>query len=473
MPYSKNVTRREFIAQTGLAAAFLTSGRSAKALSQQPDERKRTTRPNLILFVTDDQRWDTLGCTGNPIVHTPHIDRLAAAGVLFMNNFCTTSICMSSRASIFTGMYSRRHQINSFDQPLPDNLFTQTYPALLRKAGYRTGFVGKWGLGGPLPENEFDSFDGFPGQGQYFHTVEGKTVHLTRLLTDKAIRFLHRCSGEQPFCLSVSFKAPHVQDGHPKQFLYDPAFEELYKDKTIPVPKTADPRYFQSLPEFIRQSEGRTRWQIRFSTPELFQEMVKGYYRLITGVDVAVGRIMAALEEMSLDQNTIIFYTSDNGFFLGEHGLAGKWLMCEESIRTPLIIRDPRLPLPMRGRRCEEMTLNVDIAPTLLDLAGVPIRAGVQGRSLRPLYQGAPISWRHDWFYEHLYAHGGKIPRSEGVRTREWKYVRYLDPDPPYEELYNLKDDPFEEKNLAPDGKCEPILAHLRSRWQELRQNLG
>jgi arylsulfatase A-like enzyme len=443
-----------------------------KALSQQFDEKKATARPNLILFLTDDQRWDTLGCMGNPIIHTPNLDRLATQGVLFTNNFCTTSICMSSRASVFTGMYSRRHQINDFSQPLPDDLFVRTYPLLLRKAGYRTAFVGKWGLGGALPEKEFDFFDGFPGQGQYFHTVEGKTLHLTRLLTDKAIGFLRGCSSEQPFCLSVSFKAPHVQDNHPRQFLYNPVFEELYKDTVIPVPKTADPRYFNSLPEFIRQSEGRTRWQRRFSSPELFQEMVKGYYRLITGVDVAIGKIMTAIEEMGLYHDTVILFTSDNGFYLGEHGLAGKWLMHEESIRTPLIIRDPRLPLPMRGRRCEEMALNVDIAPTLLDFARVAIPRGVQGRSLRPLLAGAPIPWREEWFYEHLYGHGGKIPRSEGVRTRNWKYVRYLDAEPPYEELYNLKDDVSEENNLVPGGACEAILAQLRGRWRELRDTL-
>ena len=472
MPHLNNVTRREFIARSSLAAAFLASGCPTKTLSQPPDELRQTAQPNLILFLTDDQRWDTLGCMGNPIVHTPNLNRLATQGVLFTNNFGTTSICMSSRASIFTGMYTRRHLINSFAEPLSEKVFAQTYPLLLRKAGYRTGFVGKWGLGGALPENEFDYFDGFPGQGQYFHTIEGKTVHLTRLMTDKAIRFLQGCSNEQPFCLSMSFKSPHVQDNDPRQFLYDLAFEELYKDKSIPVPKTAENRYFEALPEFIQQSEGRTRWQRRFSRPELFQEMVKGYYRLITGVDVAIGKIITTLQEMGLKHNTVILFTSDNGFFLGEHGLAGKWLMHEESIRTPLIIQDPRLPAPMRGCRREEMTLNIDLAPTLLDLAGVPIPSGVQGRSLRPLYQGAPVPWRKDWFYEHHYGHGGRIPRSEGVRTRQWKYVCYLDVEPHYEELYNLREDPLEETNLVADWQCQEILGSLRERLEEFRQRL-
>jgi len=468
----ENFTRREFITRAGIAATLLAASYPRKGLSRQGDGSGGTARPNFILFVTDDQRWDTMGCMGNPVIRTPSMDRLASQGVLFTNNFCTTSICMSSRASIFTGMYTRRHQINSFGQPLSQVAFSQTYPALLRKSGYRTGFVGKWGLGGRLPREKFDYFEGFPGQGQYFHTVNGKSVHLTRLLTESAIKFLRGCSKQQPFCLSVSFKAPHVQDGHPKPFRYDPAFEQLYSDVNIPVPKTSHPRYFQALPQFIRQSEGRTRWQRRFSTPKLFQESVKGYYRLITGVDAAIGKIVASLDGLGLDENTVILHTSDNGFFLGEHGLAGKWLMHEESIRTPLIIRDPRLPAAMRGRQCEEMTLNVDIAPTLFDLAGGPIPAGVQGRSLYPLLKGAPVPWREDWFYEDPYGHGGRIPTCEGVRTKRWKYIRYLDRDPIYEELYDLDKDPYEERNVVTLKENEATLSRLRRRWQQLHERL-
>jgi arylsulfatase A-like enzyme len=466
----RHFTRREFVTHAGIAAALVASPNRASSRQNQGPETRRP--PSFILFLTDDQRWDAMGCMGNPIVQTPNMDRLASEGVLFTNNFCTTSICMSSRASIFTGMYTRRHGINSFDQPLPAHLLAQTYPTLLRREGYKTGFVGKWGLGGPLPEGEFDYFEGFSGQGQYSQTVNGKTVHLTRLLTEKAITFLRSCSSRQPFCLSVSFKAPHVQDGHPKPFRYDPAFEELYQDVNIPVPKTAHSGSFAALPEFTRQSEGRTRWQTRFSSPELFQESVKGYYRLITGVDVAIGKIMALLVELGLDATTVILHTSDNGFFLGEHGLAGKWLMYEESIRTPLIIRDPRLPVLMRGRTCEDMTLNIDVAPTLFDLAGVAIRPPVQGRSLCPLLKGAPVPWREDWFYEHLYGHEGKIPRSEGVRTKRWKYIRYLDRDPPYEELYDLKRDPYEEDNVVAVKENKSVVGCLRRRWQECREGL-
>lgn len=462
-------TRRRFIVKSAVAGAALTglSGcshrpRKARALTSERPSR----RPNLVLFVTDDQRWDGMGCMGNSLIRTPHQDRLASEGVLFTNNFVTTSICMTSRATIFTGLYARSHTIDSFSQPLSESLFPNIYPMLLRKAGYRTGFVGKWGLGGPLPKEQFDMFEGFPGQGEYFHEINGQTVHLTKIMTENAIRFLRGCTSTQPFCLSVSFKAPHVQDGHPKPFRYDPAFESLYQDVDIPSPKTAAPKYFDLLPAFIRQSEGRTRWERRFSTPELFQESVKGYYRLIAGVDEAVGRMMDLLDELGYSDDTVILFTADNGFFLGEHGLAGKWLMHEESIRTPLIIWDPRLPERMRGRRLSEMTLNIDIAPTLLALAGVEIPPFMQGRNLVPLLGGESVPWRKEWFYEHLYGHSGEIPMSEGVRTERWKYIRYVDQEPIYEQLYDLKNDPFEEKDLAQVPAQRKTLERMRVRHQ-------
>jgi arylsulfatase A-like enzyme len=466
-------SRRQFITRVGMAGAFLSGISTRRAVPQEVTEavKKSLPRPNLILLLTDDQRWDAMGCMGNSIIRTPNLDRLASEGILFTNNFCTTSICMSSRASIFTGMYTRRHQINSFAQPLPDNLFSQTYPVLLRKAGYRTGFIGKWGIGGRLPQESFDYFEGFPGQGQYFHKIDGKEVHLTRVLTEKATEFLRGCSKDQPFCLSVSFKSPHVQDGHPKPFRYDPELEGLYGDIEIPKPKKSDPRYFEALPDFIRESEGRVRWEQRFSTPELYQQSVKGYYRLITGVDIALGKILELLDEMELDDNTVILHTSDNGFYLGEYGLAGKWLMHEESIRTPLIVRDPRLPAKLTGRKCEQMTLNVDVAPTLLDLAGLSTPSGVQGDSLLPLLKGESPRWREEFFYEHLFAHK-RIPRNEGVRTKQWKYVRYLDSDPLYEELYDLKSDPLEKRNVAKVKEYRAVLARLRKRWGELRESV-
>ncbi len=465
---TRQLSRRGFLAVGGLLGAGLAL-ECAVAGAGEP-ARKTGPRPNIILLVTDDQRWDCLRCAGNEIIVTPNLDRLAQHGVLFVNNFCTSSICMTSRASILTGQYMRRHGIKTFRQPLSPAQLRQTYPLLLRRAGYRVGFIGKWGVGNVLPEKEFDYFKGFPGQGRYFHTIDGKQVHLTSIIAEQALEFLRR-EDDRPFCLSVSFKAPHVQDGDPRQFLYDPKFEQLYANVHIPVPKTARPEYFEQLPQFIKESEGRRRWRIRFSTPEKYQQSVKGYYRLITGVDDAVGQMLGALDEVGKLDNTVILFTSDNGFFLGEHGLAGKWLMYEESIRTPLIICDPRLPNSLRGRRRTEMTLNVDLAPTILELAGVPVPDAMQGKSLLPLLRDASNAWREEWFYEYEFS-PERIPTCEGVRTKRWKYIRYTDFDPPYEELFDLQNDPGETENLIKSAQHKDILEYLRGRWAHYRTEL-
>jgi len=469
---AKNFTRRRFLACAGSAAAAA----AAKATTDTRDARANATaggeRPNIIVLVTDDQRWDALGCMRNPVIHTPNLDRLATDGVLFVNNFCTTSICMVSRASIFTGLYKRSHKVDRFDQPLADPLFAHSYPVVLRDAGYRTGFIGKWGLGGALPESAFDYFDGFPGQGKYFHEQDGSVVHLTTIMADNAVEFLKGCSRDQPFCLSVSFKAPHVQDSDPRQFLYDPAFEHLYQDVAIPTAKTATQEYYDALPEFLKNTECRRRWQRRFATPEQAQQSLKGYYRLVSGVDHALGRIRAALEQCGLSDNTVILLTGDNGFFLGERGLAGKWLMYEESIRTPLIIHDARLPATLRGQRREEMALNIDVAPTVLDLAGIDIAMGVQGRSLVPLVKGRTVPWRTDWFYEHDYGPEELFPAVEGVRTGRWKYVRYVRREPDFEQLFDLANDPDEKHNLVSREQYRAVLQKLRDRWAAWRDQL-
>ncbi len=462
---SPELSRRRFL-------HLLGAGTAALAVPGCGLLRNKTVeKPNVIFLLTDDQRWDAVGCMGNSVIKTPNMDRLAAKGVLFNNNFVTTSICAPSRASIFTGQYQRRHGIDDFNKGFSPSAWAQTYPMLLRQAGYYTGFVGKYGMANqsPLPEEQFDHFWGFAGQGQYFHEIGGEQVHLTKMIGEKSIEFLEKRRQDRPFCLSVSFKAPHVQDTHPDQFLYDPQLGQLYSDVTIPVPETAAPQYFEILPEFIRKSEGRTRWQLRFATPEQYQNSVKGYYRLVSGVDVALGQIIASLEALGLYENTVVIITGDNGFFLSEHGLAGKWLMYEESIRTPLIVYDPRLTGSLQGQRREAMTLNIDIAPTILDFAGVKIPEGMQGKSLRPLIINAGDNWRTDWFYEHHFGYDGRIPRSEGIRTERWKYVRYIDQDPPYEQLFDLVSDPKEINNLAQDQSYLPVLGKLRDRWQEMR----
>ncbi len=426
----------------------------------------RTDRPNILFLLTDDQRWDSLGCMGNPIVQTPHIDHLALQGTLFENNFTTTAICCTSRATLFTGRYGSTMDLHRFDKALPAEAWQASYPMLLRQSGYRTGFVGKFGIGDPLPDKDFDYWDGFPGQGTFYEKEIFKGKHLTQAMTESACHFLEECGKDQPFCLSVSYKAPHSNPEFAERiFPPDERDRDLYKDVVFPPAKTGDEAHRQQLPEFIRESEGRIR---RLGWYKDEQETTRDYFRLITGVDRSVGDILATLQTKGLEDNTVIIFTGDNGYFLGEKGFEGKWFMYEESIRTPLLIRDPRLPAHLCNRREKRMTLNLDMAPTLLDLAGLPAPAAMKGRSLLPLVQGEQPAWREEWYYEHLFPHP-KIPRSEGVRTGKWKYIRYMDIEPVYEELYNLESDPHEEHNLAGDPAFLSRLEELRTRCARLK----
>jgi len=445
------------------AAWFVFSGGPGQPAAAEPGGAT-TARPNIIFFLTDDMRWDAMGCAGNKIIRTPNLDGLASQGTLFRNCFCTTSICSTSRASFLTGQYARRHRVGDFATPLSPEAFAETFPAMLRKAGYYTGLVGKWGLGGAPPEDAFDFWEGFSGQGKYF--AKGDPEHMTRKLARHALRFLREAPPDSPFLLCVSFKAPHCQDKAPQQFQPEHRFESLYADAAIPSPPTATRKAFETLPPFLQQSEGRTRWQRRFATPEMHQNSVKDYYRLITGVDDAVGRVIKTLDELKRNGNTAIVFTSDNGFFLGEHGLAGKWFMYEESIRLPLLIRYPKTAKSLRGRQIDPMALTIDIAPTLLDFAGVTTPAGMQGRSLKPLVMGQSPAWRETFFYEHHFGYHGRIPQSEGVRGERWKYTRYISMEPAYEALFDLKADPGEEHNLAGDSRHAATLEQMRNRWR-------
>jgi len=432
-------------------------------------------RPNLIFLLADDLRWNALGCMGDPIVQTPNIDRLAQRGVLFRNAFVTTSICAVSRATFFTGQYCRRHGINDFNTPITAAHWSQTYPALLRSAGYRTGFVGKFGVGDAkavaAAAKDFDYYKGLPGQaGPFFDPNDPARTHATARFGNQAVEFVRSGNLSQPFCLSVSFSAPHARDGQPREYPPDARDETLYANATIPVPKLATDAAFRRLPEFAQNSEGRRRWERRFVTPEMFQRIVKDYYRLITGMDREIGRIVDALGERV--NNTVIVFTSDNGYIFGERGMADKWLPYEESIRVPLIVVDPR-STETRGRKVDPMALNIDVAPTLLDAAGLPVPPGMQGRSLVPLVRSgvAPSGWRTEFFYEHLCL-PDRIPPTEAVRTEQWKYFRWMSGNPPIEELYDLRADPREERNLAADSAHAATLKELREKWVKWREQI-
>jgi len=427
--------------------------------------------PNFVFLLVDDLRWNALGFMGDKMVQTPHLDRLAAKSVVFDNCFVTTSICSVSRASFFTGQWMRRHGIVDFATGLNGAAWDNTYPAKLRAAGFRTGFIGKYGVGTPqetaAKETAFDYWRGLPGQaGEFIEKNDPTRTHKTARFGNEALEFLAGCAKDKPFCLSLSFNAVHARDGRPREFEPDPRDEELYANVTIPVPKLATDEAFKRLPESVQKSEGRKRWGWRFDTPEKTQQILRDYYRLITGVDREVGRIVAEMDKRGLADNTVIVFTADNGFALGDRGLADKWFMYDEDIRVPAFIYDPRAPQSTRGRRVPAMVLNVDFAPTMLELAGVPVPPVMQGRSLVPLLRGAaPKDWRTEFFYEH-HSVAARIPQSEGVRTERWKYLRWIAETPVKEELYDLQADPLEERNLLADPKHAALLAELRGKWE-------
>ena len=441
-------------------------------------------RPNIIYLMTDDQRADSLGCMGNRIIQTPHIDQMASEGVLFENAFVTTAICMTNRACVFTGQYAARHGIWSFNKDFTPEQLRDSYLGQLKAAGYRTGFIGKWGVGHPRQAQAILDFnEGFPGQSRYFEGDVSKKhgQHLTAKMGDQALQFLDSCKVGEPFHLSISFKAPHCQDSRDilaDHFPSDRRFEDLYEDLVIPRPVAAAHEYFQQMPDFLKNSMNRDRWAIRFRSPGRYQQSVKDYYRLITGVDDVVGRIRSRLEERGLEKNTVIMFTSDHGFFLGEYGFAGKWTPHDVSIRVPLVIYDPRDSADaIRGMRRPEMTLSIDMAPTILDYAGIEIPVRMQGVSLTPNVSGGKVTKpREAFFYEHWFTAGGRIVPSEGVRSVDWKYGRYLVPgkleegDARWEELYDLETDPNETVNLANKPQFAAKLARMRQKWSRLRE---
>jgi arylsulfatase A-like enzyme len=453
--------------------ALLLASLSTTGLSAQDAPSPR--RPNLLLLLTDDQRWDTLGCAGNPRAQTPNLDELARDGVRFRNAFVTTAICAASRASILTGLHERTHRYTFGTPPLRDEHLAASYPAQLRASGYRTGLIGKFGVRTPpgATARLFDVFVPLSPNPYLKRQPDGSERHLCDLTGDRAVEFLAGCKADQPWCLSISFNEPHAEDGDPRQYFWPRAFDDSYADTVFPVPRTMADAFFAAQPEFLRTSESRTRFLWRFDQPQKYQDMVRGYYRMIAGVDAVVGRLRRELRARGLADDTVIVFTSDNGYFLGERGFADKWYAYEPSIRVPLLIADPRAPAQRRGTTCDLMALNIDLAPTLLECAGLTAPAAYQGHSLRPLTHGrAPVDWRTDFFYEHLFDHA-KIPKSEGVRTERFTYLRWIEQQPLREELYDHQVDFDQRDNLATASDYAAVLAALRQRTDALRDRYG
>ena len=499
---------------SGLSVAMLLVAPSA---ARAAEVAASAVRPNIVVIVADDLRWDALGCAGHPLLKTPQIDRLAAEGTRFTEAFVTTAICCVSRASILTGQYARRHGVNDFQKPIAN--LAMIYPVMLQQAGYYTGFIGKWGVAAHdnPPEyfqrcaGAFDYWAGDIKQTAYWHertcnyltnngTTErtrffcscppqGRTsdgcgragpnpalkdpVHAeTEFVPAKIRSFLDQRDLAKPFCLSVSLKAPHG----PWQG-YAPRFENDFQGVDIPRRGNVTLQEALRQPDFLRSSlESGHGLNLVKNADERNREFAQ-YYRLIEGVDFCVGEIRKELEQRGLTGNTVILFSSDNGHFAGEHGFFGKWLMHEESMRVPLIICDPRLAAARHGQVSPALALNIDIAPTVLELAGQETPAAMQGRSLLPLLRDPETPWRKDFFYEHLFRNSpvppDRIEPCEGVRTQDWKYIVWIDQTgPAREELYDLRHDPLEMNNLAAEAASREPLELLRRQHAEYSTTL-
>ena len=437
-------------------------------------------QPNIVFFFTDDQTSSSIGCYGNPIAQTPVIDGLAAQGTRFANSFVSHSICWVSRTSILTGLTGR-----SFGTPQnPDAASPEAaktlYTDILRNNGYRTAHIGKWHAKFPKgnrPDSHFDVFEPV-GRNPFYKTMpDGTLRHETEVIVDKGIQFIQDQPKGTPFAVNMWFNACHAEDSDRRpgigHFPWPRAVDGMYEDGAMPRPKLDDPAIFNAQPGFLKTTINRERYFWRWNTPLKYQINMKAYYRMTTGIDGAIGRFMKALEDAGMADNTIIVYTADNGYHLGNRGFAGKWSHYEESLRVPLIIMDPRLPEAQRGKVSDAIALNIDLPATFLHWAGVDVPEKYQGNSLKPVVGSCatPEDWRTESFHEH-FAVRSRIPAFEGLRNNGFKYVRYFDHGN-HEFLHDLKEDPDELVNLAGDPKHKSILVAMRERTTKRVAELG
>ena len=457
-------------------------------------------RPNIIFVMADDHAAHAIGAYGSRINATPGIDRLAAEGMRFDACFCTNSICSPSRATILTGTYNHVNGVTTLATPFDARL--PTFPAMLRDAGYQTALFGKWhlGHGGIHDPTGFDHWTVLPDQGQYhdptFLEAGGRTVvregYATDVITDLALDWIARRDRERPFCALVHHKAPHRA--------WEPAERHatLYAERDIPEPETLRDDYVGRSTAAV---EARMRlWDLTdedlkalvppglTADDELrwrYQQYIKDYLRCVAALDENMARLLDVIDSDGIADETVVVYTSDQGFFLGDHGWYDKRFMYEESLRMPLLVRYPREVAP--GTASDAIVLNVDFAQTLLDLAGVEPSAPMQGRSLRPLLRGEmPTDWRDVMYYRywmHLDGSHGVWAHC-GVRTDRYKLVQYYgsalgqagttdEPRPEEWELFDLEADPFELHSAADDPAYAAVRDDLTATLARLQRELG
>jgi len=467
-------TRRQFLKAATAAGAALplsckTFGAPAPAVTTGKAKRR-----NMIFILIDDMRWDAMSCMGHPFLKTPNLDRLVEGGILFKNSFVTTSLCSPSRASFLSGQYAHIHGVLNNSTLLPHG--TRTFPVELQKAGYDTAFVGKWHMGGSTdkPRPGFNHWVSFRGQGTYFDplfNVDGTRIrrkgYVTDLITDYCLDWLKQ-KRDKPFFLYMSHKAVHAM------FEPAPRHRSAFSDVKIPLPDSmADtPQNYAGKPLWVRRQ--RHSWHgvdYMYHDQTIFERFILDYNRTMLGIDESIGRLLDTLKQLGLLDSTLIILTSDNGFLHGEHGLIDKRCMYEESIRVPMIAHCPEM-IPA-GSSTERMVLNIDVAPTLLEAAGLPIPPAVQGKSFLKLAQGQNIPWRDAFLYEYFWERAfPQTPTVFGVRTEDYKYMNYhgiFD----LNELYDLKKDPKEMHNLIEDPAYYEVRRKMERRLRQLMRELG
>ncbi|RMF44477.1 MAG: DUF4976 domain-containing protein, partial [Planctomycetota bacterium] len=436
-------------------------------------------RPNIVFLLADDQTSHVLGCYGDALAHTPNLDALASRGTRFRHALVSHSICWVSRTTLLSGLVGRTYGTPDNPELARPAAVAELYTDILRDHGYRTGFFGKWHAKMPQgyrPDEHFDEFEAISRNPYYKPQPDGSLRHETELIIDRGIDFIRRVPADQPFALNLWFNACHAEDGDRRpgigHFPWPRAVDGLFDDQEMPQPRLADPTIFESLPDFLKTTINRERYFWRWNTPYKYQTNMRAYYRMVAGIDQAIGRLLQELEDRGLAENTIVVYSADNGYYMGNRGLAGKWSHFEESLNVPLIIVDPRVPAAQQGQVTDAIAINVDLPATFLDWAGVSVPPRYQGRSLRPVVEGkTPADWRTESFHEH-FAVRNRIPAFEGLRTEEYKYVRYIDHGG-FEFLHDLRSDPDELVNLAGNPDYADVLRELRARTDAYVQEYG
>lgn len=510
----QQTTRRRFLAQMGAGAAALALGGTLEAAVAPK-------KPNILFMMSDDHATPAISAYNGflaEVFKTPHLDRLAEEGMRFDNCFCTNSICTPSRAVVLTGKHSHKNGALTLDVPFDGG--QQTFPKLLQQAGYYTAMVGKWHL--RSEPTGFDYYNVLPGQGDYFNPRMKESTkpwqpgfeggeryegYVTDVITDVTLNTLKERPKDKPFCLMYQHKAPH------DMFEYDEKHAHLFADEDLPEPDnlydeyenrgealkrtTQKLDYYESLFLYMREMGEDERAELpeelekhfeglsmREKRRMAYQAYIKSYLRCVASIDDNLGRVLKYLEEEGLMEDTIIVYTSDQGFFLGEHGLYDKRFMYEESLRMPFLVRYPREV--KAGSVNADIITNCDLAETFLDYAGLPIPDDMQGRSLRPLFQGVtPGDWPESMYYRFwLHRPHYNVSAHYGVRTKRYKLIFFYglgldapgsvdEPLPPEWEMYDLEKDPQEMNNVYDDPAYAETVRELKAELLRLKTELG